>query len=50
MGKAEIEAEREAEREKRSRVVDEGTQSEAVGVTAIGAQTVSRTYASVLAD
>ena len=43
-------AEVEAERERRSRVVDRGMQSEVAGVTATGAQTIGRTYASVVAQ
>ena len=45
-GKVEV----EAERERRCRLVDRGVQSEVVGVTAIGAQTIGRTYAIVVAQ
>ena len=43
-------AEVEAGRERRRRVVDSGMQSGVVGVTAIGAQTMERSYASVVAQ
>ena len=43
-------AEVEAERERRSRVLNSGMQSEMVGATATGTQTARRTYASVVAQ
>ena len=46
----EREEEMKRERERRGRVIDCGVQSDIVRVTTVGAQTVERTYASVVAQ
>ena len=46
----EREEEVKRERERRGRVIDCGVRSDVVRVTAVGAQTVERTYASVVAQ